>query len=446
VERFELDGYVVEELLGFGATGEVWRAREVATGEPVALKRLRPRGATAVDRIRREAGLLAQVAGQHVIGVRRLVVDDDETVIVMDLAAGGSLAAVMAARGRLPAPEVVTTIAPVCAALAAGHSHDLVHGNVTASNIVFSADGRPLLADFGVARAMGIVDAGGAAEDIRALGLVALAALTGQPDPARLSEAPGAVAEVVAAMIADDPYDRPDARSAGNRLLRASRVAPVGLIVPTPTAVSPPGPAHRTVQQPRSPADDDESWSPWRRRIVVAGAAGLAVTGAIGVGVSLAASHHHPAVQVQSHPPVIASSPSPSPSLSPTPSPPDWRKVVTHLDALRAAAFSEGDAAALAGVYAPGAAAYSTDLATLSSLQSRGLHAQGFSATVEAVTVVSETSTMKRLRVVDRLSSYLLVDDTGAVVGHGPARPPTAYTMTLTSVAGRWRVAAVRPV
>jgi serine/threonine protein kinase len=83
-ERFALEGYVVDELIGFGGTGEVWRAHENATGESVALKRLRARGAAASERLRREAGVLATVAGPHVIGVRRMVVDDDEAVMVMD--------------------------------------------------------------------------------------------------------------------------------------------------------------------------------------------------------------------------------------------------------------------------------------------------------------------------------------------------------------------------
>src|ERR1700722_19755611 len=154
-ERFALEGYVVDELIGFGGTGEVWRAREVETGETVALKRLRTRGAAATERLRREAALLASVAGPHVIGVRRLVVEGDEAVLVMDHAVGGSLATVLGVRGRLPAPEVVTVLAPIAAALAAAHASDLVHGDITPANILFTADGRPLLADFGVAQALG---------------------------------------------------------------------------------------------------------------------------------------------------------------------------------------------------------------------------------------------------------------------------------------------------
>jgi hypothetical protein len=497
VERFALEGYVVEELIGFGGTGEVWRAREVATGETVALKRLRARGAAAADRLRREAGLLAAVAGPHVIGLRRMVVDDDEAVMVLDYAAGGNLATVLAVRGTLPAPEVVTVIAPIATALAAAHARDLAHGDLTPANILFAADGRPLLADFGVARAVcgaaeaveATVDylapevaAGGQptpASDVFALGAVAFAALAGQPvwgtgshdELTRraahgrrpgLSEiapqVPAALAAAVETMLAVDPLDRPDARSSASAVLRASAVAPIGL-VPTTSPLIPPVNPTRLVQPaaPRSmpfdrpiddrdddEGDDERDWTPWRRRVVIAGAAGLALTGAIGVGVSLASSGR-PAAGGADPAPAASALASRATTAPTTPAAvTNWTAVVTHLDQLRAEAFSEGDAAALARVYAPSSAAYATDVETLRSLASRGLHAQGFTATVQQVRVESATATSGRLRVVDRLSGYQLVDGAGTVVGHGDPRPPTAFTMRLTRVGGAWRVAAVQ--
>src|SRR5664280_2866339 len=70
-----LTGYGVERLLGFGATGEVWRAHELASGDVVALKRLRPGAAGARDllaqeRLGREAALLAAVRHPHVLPLR----------------------------------------------------------------------------------------------------------------------------------------------------------------------------------------------------------------------------------------------------------------------------------------------------------------------------------------------------------------------------------------
>jgi hypothetical protein len=268
-ERFALEGYVVDELIGFGGTGEVWRAHDAVTGETVALKRLRTRGAAATERLRREGALLAAVAGPHVIGVRRLVVEGDEAVLVMDHAAGGSLATVVGVRGPIPAPEAVTILAPIAAALGAAHDRDLVHGDLTPANILFTADGRPLLADFGLARALGAapqliegtadyvdpaVVAGGPltpASDIFALGVVGFIVLAGRSPwgtgpPADVldraargerpllaavaPETPAALIVAVEAMLSADPYDRPDARSVANSVLRACAAAPVGLV------------------------------------------------------------------------------------------------------------------------------------------------------------------------------------------------------------------------
>ncbi|TAL15904.1 MAG: serine/threonine protein kinase, partial [Frankiales bacterium] len=148
-EVWSLPGFDVQCLLGFGATGEVWRAVELATGETVALKRLRE-GADA-DALRREAALLAGLDTPYVVRLRAVV----GSVLVLDHAAGGSLAALLARRGALDPGEVVTIAAPLAQALAAAHARGLVHGDLTPANVLFTADGMPLLSDLGLARLAG---------------------------------------------------------------------------------------------------------------------------------------------------------------------------------------------------------------------------------------------------------------------------------------------------
>lgn len=97
MSAWALPGFEVEELLGFGATGEVWRARERATGEAVALKRLRAGAdAAALGALHREAALLRSLDTPYVVR-QRAVIDD---VLVLDHAAGGSLAALLVRRLR----------------------------------------------------------------------------------------------------------------------------------------------------------------------------------------------------------------------------------------------------------------------------------------------------------------------------------------------------------
>ncbi len=162
VDDFLLPGYDVEELVGFGGSGEVWRAREVASGEVVALKRLRA-GLSAdaaarevsEQRLSREAALLATIRHDHIVALRSVVPTDDGLVLVLDYAEGGSLAALLAARGRLSAGEVVTIGAPLAQALGDVHARGLVHGDVTPANVLFDGSGKPLLADLGVASLAG---------------------------------------------------------------------------------------------------------------------------------------------------------------------------------------------------------------------------------------------------------------------------------------------------
>ncbi len=195
---WKVPGYVVEDLLGFGGSGEVWRGHVSATGDPVALKRLPIGDAAQVQAARAEAALLSTLDHPHLIRLHELVPVADAVVLVLDLAAGGSLADLLAQRGRLTPGEVITALAPIGAALAYAHNEGVVHGDVSPANVLFSAPGLPLLADLGVARIVGdcaparstpayvdpAVAAGcapGAPSDVFMLAAVALHALCGSP-------------------------------------------------------------------------------------------------------------------------------------------------------------------------------------------------------------------------------------------------------------------------
>src|SRR6185312_14703382 len=106
--------------------------------------------ATAAGRA--EAALLAALDHPNLIALRACLPLDTGLVLVLELAEAGTLAALLARRRRLTPPEVVAAISPIAAALAHAHDAGLLHGDVSAANILFSRAGRPKLADLGVAR------------------------------------------------------------------------------------------------------------------------------------------------------------------------------------------------------------------------------------------------------------------------------------------------------
>ena len=195
---WKLPGYVVEELLGRGGSGEVWRARIARSGEAVALKRLPIAEPGQVAAARVEAAVLSALDHPHLIRLHELVRTSDAVVLVLDLAAAGSLADLLGRRTRLTPGEVVTALAPIGAALAYAHAEGIVHGDVSAANVLFSSIGLPLLGDLGVARIIGddgpvrstpayvdpMVASGhlpGTPTDVFGLAAVAVHALSGRP-------------------------------------------------------------------------------------------------------------------------------------------------------------------------------------------------------------------------------------------------------------------------
>ena len=312
--------YELEVQLGAGATGTVWRARRRgAIEQVVALKRL-PGGARAadLDRLRREASALAELDHPHIVRVLELVEDDGGLAIAMQYAPGGSLEALLAARGALTAGELVAVAAPVADALASAHRRGVLHRDVKPANILFTSDGEPLLADFGVAGLLGgpvttehavrgtaeylapeLLDGSrpDTRTDVYSLGVVCYEALTGAPPYAGATplaviraadrgqhallagraDVPAGVAVQVERAIDRDPSARFDDAGAFGAALRGS-ASLTEMALPTPVgAPSPTGAAGRATRTfgPRPP----EPPAPGRRRRVLL--TGAAVAGGV---------------------------------------------------------------------------------------------------------------------------------------------------------------------
>jgi serine/threonine protein kinase len=267
-----MPGYRVSRQLGTGASSTVWLARRNGDGERFAIKCVKaadhgPMEAQGIDGgVSREAGILFGVKHKHLVGIHDVVqfeVDGHGAQgIVMDYAAGGSLANLLSGRGRLRVGEVVTVLGPLAQALDYLHSQGLVHGDVAPGNVLFTAEGMPLLADFGITSRVGDAQHGldvgtpgfiypvgvvsdghdeGALRperDLYSLAAVGWFCLTGSvpglaPDRPPLSfvadDVPRSIAGALEAALDPDPRMRPSAREFSTAIFRSAAPEAVDL-------------------------------------------------------------------------------------------------------------------------------------------------------------------------------------------------------------------------
>ncbi|MEO7126174.1 MAG: serine/threonine-protein kinase [Nakamurella sp.] len=126
------------------------RAVRIADGAPVAIKMF---GSGDAERAQRESDIAGAIDHPHVVRAIDVVLGKEAIGLVFPWMEGGSLADLVAVRRRLRWPETLTVLIPLADALAAAHERDFVHGDVSAGNVLFDGAGRPMLADFGAARA-----------------------------------------------------------------------------------------------------------------------------------------------------------------------------------------------------------------------------------------------------------------------------------------------------
>ncbi|MEU2061622.1 serine/threonine-protein kinase [Streptomyces sp. NPDC013455] len=161
--------YLLEEPLGRGATGTVWRARQRETagaeaavpgqpGETVAIKVLKEELASDPDivmRFLRERSVLLRLTHPNIVRVRDLVVEGDLLALVMDLVDGPDLHRYLRQNGPLTPVAAALMTAQIADALAASHADGVVHRDLKPANVLLMQQaGRmhPMLTDFGIAR------------------------------------------------------------------------------------------------------------------------------------------------------------------------------------------------------------------------------------------------------------------------------------------------------
>ncbi len=241
--------YRLEQLIGAGGMSEVWRATDFELERVVAVKLL----AAEADPMRFESEALAVAALTHpnICALYDYGGSDGRPYMVLEHLPGGSLEDRLA-RGRLPDDETLRIATEVAAGLAHAHSRGVVHRDLKPLNVLFDAEGRAKIADFGIARAgsaTGTTEPGTvlgtaayispeqvsgrdatSASDVYAFGVILFRMLTGRlpfesadglavaamhrdDSPPPVSElrpdAPPRLESVAAAALAKSPADRP---------------------------------------------------------------------------------------------------------------------------------------------------------------------------------------------------------------------------------------------
>src|SRR3984957_12546450 len=157
VKRAVAAEYEVERELGRGGMAIVYKAREVELDRPVALKVLPPELAPVTgvsERFKREARLPASLDHPNVIPVYRVGQAGGVLYMAMKFIDGRPLDALIEAYGALPLPVVLLVLRSAAHALAFAHEHGIVHRDIKGANILVDRDGRVVVSDFGIARAV----------------------------------------------------------------------------------------------------------------------------------------------------------------------------------------------------------------------------------------------------------------------------------------------------
>lgn len=275
----EVPGYEVGRELGRGGSASVWLVREELTLREFAVKCFDPPDSLPSSRsgvgvpgrenadiehaVRREVGTLSALDHDHLVKAHRVVrlrgSADGSLGVVMDYAAGGSLAQLVSCRGPLSVGETVTVLTPLAQALGYLHGKGFMHSDVAPGNVLFTAHGKPLLADLGVSRMVGdAADASPAGtegfmdpapvdglraglqpeRDVYSAAAIGWYCLTGKapeygPDRPPLSllvpGVPAALAAALEAGLREDRRERPTALEFAAVVYRSADAAPVDL-------------------------------------------------------------------------------------------------------------------------------------------------------------------------------------------------------------------------
>src|SRR5690349_1565592 len=150
--------YDIQKLLGKGATGTVYLAKDTFTGKEVALKTIEPEvfrdpefGTVYRSQFLNEASLAGKLRHPHIVSILDAVVGEDSGHIAMELVMGGDLSRHVISGKLLPVADVLQIGFKCCGALQYAASQGIVHRDIKPANIMIAEGTEVKIADFGAA-------------------------------------------------------------------------------------------------------------------------------------------------------------------------------------------------------------------------------------------------------------------------------------------------------
>lgn len=326
--------YRLETVIGRGAMGVVWLARDERLDREVAVKQLMLDGSpdkaladanaeAATQRAMREGRIAARLKHPNAIAVHDVVEHDGKPCLIMEYLRSESLDAVLIAGGCLTPTEAAAIGAQIAAALAEAHAASIVHRDVKPENVLITEDRTAKITDFGVSRAAGVgtvtstgilagtpaylapeVAGGGNASpksDVFSLGATLYAAIEGLPpfgiddNPIALlhrvanneiapPERSGSLTALLCWLLRRNPDERPTMLTAHDALVAAAEDRPFPVPPTRNLTRLMPSPPRQQSSPPVRPSPPPPPPTRTSRRLVLAS---LAAAGLVAAGVVL---------------------------------------------------------------------------------------------------------------------------------------------------------------
>ena len=153
-----VSGYRIEEMIGKGGMGAVYRARDTALDRLVAIKALNPElsaNSEFLKRFRQEAQIQAKLNHPNIVGLFALTEEFGTHYMVMEYAPGRTLKEFINSIGPIPEKRAIPILSQVLNALDFAHKRGIIHRDIKPSNIIVDSDDNVKILDFGIARVMG---------------------------------------------------------------------------------------------------------------------------------------------------------------------------------------------------------------------------------------------------------------------------------------------------